>query len=202
MRGGSAAYTAFFTESFIDELAVEAERDPFLYRMALLGEAPRMAECLRRATRLANWDGGRQGSGQGLALVRMGRDPKTAGHIACVAEAGPGVGGVSVSRLSVACDIGRVVNLDIARQQIEGGLIFGLSQAMGASVRYESGRPVPRTMGGLNLPGSPIRPRSCSIFSPVRRRRSIPANSGLPLPRPPLPTQCSRRPEDAIAPFR
>ncbi len=152
MRGGSAAYTAFFTESFIDELAVDAGRDPFLYRMALLGGAPRMAECLRRATRLANWDGGRQGSGQGLALVRMGRDPATAGHIACVAEAAPGPGGVLVSRLTVACDIGRIVNLDIARQQIEGGLIFGLSHALGGSVRFESGRPVPRTMGALNLP--------------------------------------------------
>jgi len=154
MRGGSAAYTAFFTECFIDELATEAGRDPFLYRMAMLGQAPRMAECLRRATRLANWDGGRSGSGQGLAMVRMGRDPETAGHIACVAEAGPGAGsgGVAISRLFVACDIGRIVNLDIARQQIEGGLLFGVSHVTGGSLRFASGRPEPRTLGGLGLP--------------------------------------------------
>ncbi|HCY02849.1 MAG TPA: xanthine dehydrogenase, partial [Erythrobacter sp.] len=53
MRGNAAAYTAFFTESFIDELAERAGRDPFLYRIEMLGQTPRMADCLRRATRLA-----------------------------------------------------------------------------------------------------------------------------------------------------
>ncbi|WP_394269217.1 molybdopterin cofactor-binding domain-containing protein [Qipengyuania sp.] len=154
MRGGSETYTAFFTESFIDELATEAGRDPFLYRMALLGQAPRLAEVLRRATRLGNWDGGRQGSGQGVALVKMGSDGEdmASGVIACVAEASFADGALSVRRLSAVADIGRIVNLDIARQQIEGGLIFGLALAAGSSASYEGGRPVPRRLGGLNLP--------------------------------------------------
>ena len=152
MRGGSEAYTAFFTESFIDELAFDAGRDPFLFRMAMLGQAPRAAECLRRATELGSWNGGRQGSGQGLAVVRMGRNPDSAGHIACVAEVAPGAGGVTVSRLVAVCDIGRIVNLDIARQQIEGGLIFGMGLATGRAVIYEDGRPQPGTLGNLNLP--------------------------------------------------
>ena len=152
MRGGSAAYTAFFTESFVDEMAAEAQRDPFLFRMAMLGEAPRLAECLRRATELAGWGGGRRGSGQGLAIVRMGRDPATAGHIACVAEVAPGAGGIAVTRLVAVCDIGRIVNLDIARQQIEGGLIFGMGLATGREVIYEDGRPQPGTLGNLSLP--------------------------------------------------
>ncbi|MBX7514353.1 molybdopterin-dependent oxidoreductase [Qipengyuania sp. GH38] len=152
MRGGAEAMTAFFTECFIDELAAEAGRDPFLYRMALLGGAPRMAECLRRATRLGEWDGARSGSGQGVAMVRMGNDPQTAGHIACVAQAGMGAGGARVTKLSATVDIGRIVNLDIARQQIEGGLVFGLSLALGSSVRFENGHPVPRNMGALGLP--------------------------------------------------
>lgn len=152
MRGGAYGYTAFFTECFLDELAAKSGRDPFLYRMTMLGQAPRMAECLRRATRLGDWDGGRKGSGQGVAMLRMGSDADTAGRIACVAQAGLGEGGVRVSRLSAAVDIGRIVNLDIARQQIEGGLIYGLSLALGSAVHYEKGHPVPRRLSGLRLP--------------------------------------------------
>lgn len=152
MRGGAAAWNAFFTECFIDELATEAGRDPFLYRMALLGGSPRMADCLRRATRLGQWSGAREGSGQGLAIVRMGRDPASAGHIACVAQARPGEGGASVARLSAVVDIGRIVNMDLARQQIEGGLVYGLSLALGSAVTFEKGRPTPRTLRGLKLP--------------------------------------------------
>lgn len=152
MRGGATAWNAFFIECFVDELASEAGRDPFLYRMAMLGGSPRMADCLRRATRLGQWDGAREGSGQGLAMVRMGDDPDKAGHIACVAHAAMGGGGVNVTRLSAVVDIGRIVNLDLARQQIEGGLVYGLSLALGSAVQYDKGRPYPRSMRGLQLP--------------------------------------------------
>ena len=151
MRGNAHAYNAFFTESFIDELAERAGRDPFLYRMEMLGQSPRMADTLRRATRLAGWDGGRRGTGQGLAMVRMGT-PDAGGRIACVAQAALGEGGVRVTKLHAAVDIGRVVNHDIARQQIEGGLIFGLSLATGSSIAYEDGKPVPNRLSGLGLP--------------------------------------------------
>ncbi len=151
MRGNAQAYNAFFSESFVDELAERAGRDPFLYRMEMLSGLPRMADTLRRATRLAGWDGGRRGTGQGLALARFG-SPESGGCIACVAQAALGEGGLRVRRLHAAVDIGRVVNHDIARQQIEGGLIFGLSLATGASVAYEDGKPVPARLGGLALP--------------------------------------------------
>lgn len=151
MRGNAPAYTAFFNECFVDELAEKAGRDPFLYRIEMLGNSARMAEVLRRATRLASWDGGRRGTGQGLAMVRMG-DPDTGGRIACVAQASLAQGGVRVTSLHAAVDIGRIVNLDIAHQQIEGGLLFGLSLASGSSVVFEAGKPVPNRLSALNLP--------------------------------------------------
>ncbi|WP_369026821.1 molybdopterin cofactor-binding domain-containing protein [Qipengyuania sp. RANM35] len=151
MRGNSAAYTSFFTECFIDELAERAGRDPFLYRMEMLGHSARMAEVLRRATRLGGWDGGRRGTGQGLAMVRMG-GIDTGGRIACVANASLAQGGVTVTSLHAVVDIGRIVNLDIARQQIEGGLIYGLSLATGSSVVFEQGKPLPNRLSGLGLP--------------------------------------------------
>ena len=152
MRGGASAQTAIFTECMVDELAKLSGRDPFLYRMAMLGQAPRLAEVLRRATRLAEWDGGQGGSGEGLAVVRMGSDPAMSGHIACVAHVSRGEGGIKVDQLSAVVDIGRIVNVDIARQQIEGGLIFGMGLALGRPLGFESGHPVPRTLGGMKLP--------------------------------------------------
>ncbi|MBX7497122.1 molybdopterin-dependent oxidoreductase [Qipengyuania sp. 6B39] len=155
LRGNAPAYTAFFTECFVDELAEKAGRDPFLYRMEMLGQSARMADVLRRATRMANWDGGRRGTGQGLAMVRMdgiAGDVDGGGRIACVAQASLAQGGVRVTRLHAAVDIGRIVNLDIARQQIEGGLLFGLSLANGSSVAFEEGKPVPNRLAALGLP--------------------------------------------------
>ena len=153
MRGGAHGYTTFFTECFVDELARNAGRDPFLYRMAMLSGLPRMAECLRRATRLGDWDGGQEGSGEGLAMMRMGRDPATAGHIACVAHVRRAEGGIKVAQLSAVADIGRIVNIDIARQQIEGGLLYGMGLALGQPLTFTKGHPVPRTLGDMGLPG-------------------------------------------------
>ena len=147
MRGNSHGYTAFFTESFIDEAASMFGREPLSYRIAMLGGDPRMVACLQQAARLGGWDGGRNQSGQGVACHRIGE-----GRIACVATARQGEGGVKVSKLSAAVDIGRIINLDIARQQIEGGLIFGLSLALGSSTQYSGGLPTSQRLSDLNLP--------------------------------------------------
>ncbi|RZL97795.1 MAG: xanthine dehydrogenase family protein molybdopterin-binding subunit, partial [Sphingomonas sp.] len=57
LRGNAPAYTAFASESFVDELARRAGRDPLLFRLGMLGEAPRLAEVLRRVGRIGEWDG-------------------------------------------------------------------------------------------------------------------------------------------------
>ena len=67
-------------------------------------------------------------------------------------EARAGEGGVRVTRLSAAVDIGRIVNLDLARQQIEGGLIYGLSLAVGSAIGFNGGLPTTSRLAGLNLP--------------------------------------------------
>ena len=118
----------------------------------MLGSAPRLAEALRRATRLGEWDGAQPGSGEGVAAVRMVSGEAAAGHIACVAHLARGEGGIKVRQLSAVVDIGRIVNLDIARQQIEGGLLFGLSLATGSSVSYLGGLPVSARLVDLDLP--------------------------------------------------
>lgn len=152
MRGNAHGYTAFFNECFVDEMAHRAGREPLSYRMAMLGKDPRLAECLQRAAALAQWGGGGDNSGQGIACHVIGEAPGRVGRIALVASARRDENGVRVDRLSAVCDIGRIVNFDIARQQVEGGLVFGLGLALGCAVRYERGRPVADRLGELGLP--------------------------------------------------
>lgn len=147
MRGNAHGYTAFFNESFVDELAHRAGREPLAYRMAMLGHDPRLAECLQRAAGLAQWGGGGDSSGQGIACHLIGE-----GRIAVVASARRDENGVRVEKLSAVADIGRIVNLDIARQQIEGGLVFGLGLALGCSPNYTGGRPDSERLADLSLP--------------------------------------------------
>ena len=147
LRGNAHGYTAFFTECFVDELAVQARREPLAFRMAMLGQDPRLAECLQRAAKLADWDGGEEGTGQGIACHVVGE-----GRIAVVATARRDALGVRVDRICAVADIGRVVNLDIARQQIEGGLVFGLGLALGASTDYAEGLPTNGRLAALALP--------------------------------------------------
>lgn len=155
MRGNSHGYTAFFIESFIDEVARRNDREPLSFRMQMLGGDLRLAECLQRVSRLANWDGGAEQSGQGVACHRMGGridGDAASGRIACIATAGPGEGGIRVSKVSAVVDIGRIVNLDIARQQIEGGLLFGLGIALGHQADYVQGLPTTGRIAQLGLP--------------------------------------------------
>lgn len=151
VRGNSYGPTTFAIESFIDEIAAKYQREPLSFRMAMLGSDVRLAACLQRAAQLAGWDGGVDQSGQGIACARIGEGPEAA-RIACVATARQGEGGVRVTRLSAAVDIGRIINHDIALQQIEGGLVFGIGIALGNPVKLRSGLPERTAYEALGLP--------------------------------------------------
>jgi len=113
----------------------------------MLGHDLRLAECLQRVSALAGWNGGSDASGQGLACHVIG-----SGRIAVIATARRDENGVRVDKISAVADIGRIVNVDIARQQIEGGLIFGIGLALGASTNYADGLPQTGRLGELGLP--------------------------------------------------
>ncbi len=154
-RGNAHGYSAFITESFIDECAHFAGREPMSFRVGMLGGQPRLAACLTGAARLAMWGGGADASGQGIACHRMdlsAREGLRSGFIAVVATARQEAGAVRVERLSAFVDIGRIVNVDVARQQVEGGLVFGLAQAIGGSTGYRAGLPTAGRLAQLGLP--------------------------------------------------
>ena len=146
-RGNADSFTAFFTECFIDELARTAGVDPFTFRISMLGEQPLLANCLQLATQAGGWQGGASGSGEGLACASL-----RGSHIALMVNARPGAAGLVVDRLVVAADVGMVLNPTLVRQQIEGGLIWGLAAAVGATTRYRRGLAGARRLADIRLP--------------------------------------------------
>ena len=137
MRGSPQREFAFFTESFIDELARAAGIEPLAFRMSLLGDNGRLARCLQGAARLAQWDGGGAGSTMGIAgCTAFGS------HIGLVANATIGSDQrVKVERLVAAVDCGRAANNGLVVQQIEAGLIWALAQATVPSPEWVAGMP-------------------------------------------------------------
>jgi isoquinoline 1-oxidoreductase beta subunit len=145
-RAAAHAYTAFFIESFIDELAALTSQEALAYRIALLAHAPRLARCLSRAAAGGGWSGEAQ-SGEGLACHSA-----FGSHIAVYAEASNDGGRIKVTRMVAAVDAGRLINPDIVRQQIESGLIWGLAATMGDAVGFTRGLPDQPNFDGLALP--------------------------------------------------
>ena len=146
-RSLAHSYTCFFIESFIDELAQKAGIEPLSFRMQMLVDQTRLARCLTGVASMAGWDGGVSGSSNGLACHSM-----RGSHIAIIASARTSENGVRVERISAMVDCGRLINPDLARQQIEGGIIFGLAQAVGVATDFVNGWPTVRRLREIDLP--------------------------------------------------
>ena len=148
MRGDPQRALTFFTESFVNELALAAGTEPLAFRMSLLGQNPRLANCFQRAAALGGWDGGGAGSTLGLAGCSA-----FGSHIALLAEATVGADQrIAVHKLVAAVDCGRVINPSIVRQQIEGGLIWALGLATAPEPEWVAGLPLARALGTTGLP--------------------------------------------------
>jgi len=127
----------FAIESFIDELAKKAGKDPVAFRRDMLGKSPRLKAALELAASKSGW---------GTALPpRTGRgvavQTSFGSFIATVAEAEVDESGeVRVRRIVSAVDTGIVVNPDTVVAQLQGGLIFGLTAALYGEITIDKGR--------------------------------------------------------------
>lgn len=126
----------FLVESFIDEMAVAAGEDPYLYRRGLLKNKPRQLAVLDRAAEMAGWDQPRQeGRGLGIALVEsFGTTVCEVAEVSMISDGRP-----RVHTVWAAVDCGLVVNPDQALAQIQGGIIFGLSAALYQEILLDNG---------------------------------------------------------------
>ena len=125
-RSVGHSHNAFFSEGFIDELAFEAKQDPVAFRLALLKDAPRHAAVLKLAAEKAGWGSPLPpGVARGVALHES-----FGSVVAQVVELSLEGGRPKLRRVICAADVGTVVNPMIVAQQMEGGVLFGLSAAL------------------------------------------------------------------------
>ena len=136
LRGLGATLNVFAIESFVDELALEAGADPVAYRLSLLSD-PRARAVVEKVAQMSAWrPGAAGGAGQGRG-IGFARYKNMAAYAAVVAEVEVEEG-VAVTRVWCAADAGLVVNPDGAKNQLEGGIVQGISWALKEGVRLDS----------------------------------------------------------------
>jgi len=135
-RAVSHNMNAFANESFMDEMASAAGKDPYKYRMALLGNKPRFANVLRLAAEKAGWGSPLPaGRARGIALME-GYDT----YMAQVAEVSVDDKGVTVHKVTVAADVGQMVNPDTVEAQIQSSIVFGMGAGLMQEITLDKGR--------------------------------------------------------------
>jgi len=116
----------WFIESFIDEVAHEAGMDPLEYRLAMLQDAPRHRAVLEKVAEMSEWrTPSSEGKAKGIAIVES-----FGTIVAEVIEVDMSSGKPKMTNVWAVCDAGYVMNPDGFRNQIEGGIVFGLTAAM------------------------------------------------------------------------
>jgi len=136
-RAVSHSMNAFANESFVDELAKAAGQDPYAYRMKMLAGKPRYANVLKLAAEKAGW--GKPlpaGRARGIALME-GYDS----YLAQVAEVSLNKdGSVKVHKVTVAADVGQMVNPDTVEAQLQSSIVFGMGAVLKHQITMANGR--------------------------------------------------------------
>lgn len=126
---------AFFIESFIDEAAQAAGRDPLDFRLAMLGKSPRHKAVLEKVAAMANWGTKpAAGWGRGIALTEA-----FGSIVAEVVEVDMTGGKPRLTNVWCAADPGFAMNPDGFRNQMEGGIVFGLTAALYGEISLKDG---------------------------------------------------------------
>lgn len=154
-RSVGHSYNAFFTESFIDELAHACKQDPLAYRRALLAKHPRHRGVMELAASKAGWGTPLPvGRARGLAVHES-----FGSFCAQVAEVSIEGGQVKVHRVVCAIDCGVVVNPDTVEAQMQSGIVYGLSAALMGEVTIADGRVAQSSFtdyDALRMPQMPV----------------------------------------------
>lgn len=136
-RGVGPTRSVYVVESFIDELAGAAKKDPVDFRRTLLAGNPRALHVVERAAALSGWGtplGARKGRGIAL-LTSFGT------YLAEVAEVSVADDGeVTVDKVFAVVDCGTVVNPNTVEAQMQSGIVYGLSAALWGEITLKNGR--------------------------------------------------------------
>ena len=141
-------FLAYAEQSFLDEVAGAAGKDPILFRLELLKKArtkpagaikydiDRMEGVIKKVAQMATWGIPKKGISQGFSVYFSHRS-----YVAQVADAVMVSGKPVIKNVYAACDCGEVVNLSGARQQVMGGIVDGMGHAMYSRLTFKDGVP-------------------------------------------------------------
>jgi CO/xanthine dehydrogenase Mo-binding subunit len=135
-RSVGPSQNTFIVESFVDELAHLAKRDPVEFRRDLLTDSPRLRKVLDLAAERGGWGTAAPvGRARGVALVN-----DKGGLVAQVAEVSLEGDRVRVHKVSCAADCGRIIHPGIVEGQITGSIVAGLAAALHGEITIKDGR--------------------------------------------------------------
>jgi len=136
-RSVGPSQNGFIIESFVDELAHAAKKDPYEYRRNLLGKSPRHKGVLELAATKANWGAPLPaGRARGCGVVfSYGSYAATVAEVSVARD-----GAVKVHKLVTAIDPGIAVNPDQVKAQMEGGAVYALTAVLYGNITIDRGR--------------------------------------------------------------
>jgi len=176
-RSVSNALNAFAIESFVDELAHAARRDPVEFRLAMLDKQPRQRAVLERAAKDAGFKA-RAHKGRAFGVASMQCYDT---HIAMVAELTGHAKKVHLEKLTIACDCGIAVHPDQVLAQLQGGAVTGLINAVRSKVTIERGRIQQSNFDTFPIPRMPqVPPIEIAMISSTERPGGM-GEAGVPL---------------------
>ncbi|MBI5056108.1 MAG: xanthine dehydrogenase family protein molybdopterin-binding subunit [Nitrospirae bacterium] len=147
-RSVGHSHTGFVVETFIDELAFAAGKDPYEFRRSLISKDPRRKALLELVAEKAGWGSPLPaGQGRGIAVHKS-----FGSYVAQVAEVSVGKDGeVKVHKVVCAVDCGKIVNPDTIEAQMESGIVFGLSAALFSEITFKKGRVIQGNFNNYKL---------------------------------------------------
>jgi isoquinoline 1-oxidoreductase beta subunit len=148
-RSVGASHNGFIIESFVDELAAAAKKDPLEFRLGLLQKHPRAKRVLETAAQKAGW-GKKPKNGQALGIAYH---LSFESYVAQVAEVSvdKASGNVTVHKITCAVDCGSVINPNTVIAQMEGGIVMGLSAALKEKMQFSNGGVETTNFGDYDL---------------------------------------------------
>lgn len=136
-RSVGSSHNTFVIESFVDELAGLAQRDPYQYRLEQLLDEPRLRQVMEQVAASSNWQ---PLDSQGHRAMGIAVHKGYGTYVAMVAQVSRRQGGIGVDKVYAAVDCGIAINPDIVRSQLEGAIVFALTATLKSRISIEGGQ--------------------------------------------------------------
>lgn len=134
-RSVGHSFNAFFHESFLDEIAAKGGQDPLGMRLKLMGGYPLAVSVMEKLAEMSGWDE-RPPAGKARGVAFTLSYGSWVGEVVQIADSPDGI---RVEKVWAAAEIGRALDPGIVRAQIESGIVFGLSSAIGQEITFADG---------------------------------------------------------------